>query len=61
VFFQFSPFSSNLTYTALNQLQLLLFNNSTSLSFYEVAGSTAASQVAVDVSADVLVTGTYSV
>jgi hypothetical protein len=61
VFFQFSPFSSNLAYTANSQLQLLLFNNSTSLAFYQVNGGAAAAQVAIDTSADVLVTGTYSV
>jgi hypothetical protein len=60
VFFQFSPFSSNLAYTANNQLQLLLFNGGTTLNFYQVNGGAAAAQVAIDTAADVLVTGTYS-
>lgn len=60
IFFQFAPFSSNLAYTANSQLQLLLFNNATTLNFYQVNGGAAASQVAVDTAADVLVTGTYS-
>jgi hypothetical protein len=60
-YYQFAAAAGNLAYTATKTLQLLMFNNSTQLVFYEQAAITALTQINVDSAADVVVTGTYFV
>jgi hypothetical protein len=61
VFFSFTPFNVNLTYTTNYQVALVLFNNSTTLTFYEMNNNIPANQLNIDTSAIIVVSGTYFV